>query len=144
MDRKELQEILNQNKLWVDSKGKEGRQAPLAGAALFGVDFTGADLEGANLAGANLIGANLAGANLRDTYLRGADLCGAKGILQWQSPQGCRRVCYSVKHRNCVMHRLECFWGTTEEAVEAIRKKYGENSLYEKFLLLQAEALEKE
>lgn len=30
------------------------------------------------------------------------------------------------------------------EAVEAIRRKYGENSLYEKFLLMQVEALEQE
>jgi hypothetical protein len=39
------------------------------------------------------------------------------------------------------MFKLGCFWGTTEEAVKAIRKKYGEGSTYEKQLLLASEVL---
>ena len=83
--------------------------------------------------------AYLVGANLTGAYLKGA-----RGILQWQSPQGEKRICYSVKAEDCVMHKLGCFWGTTDEAVEAIRKKYGENSLYEEFLLMQVKAQEQE
>ena len=123
--------------------------ADLRGAHLEGANLRYADLRGAYLYDANLEGANLEGANLRDANLEGADLYGAnlrgaKGILQWQTPQGLKCICYSVKHDDCVMHKLGCFWGTTNEAVEAIRKKYGDGSLYEKFLLMQVEALEGE
>ena len=45
----ELKSILDQHKLWVETKGKQGVCADLAGA----------DLEFANLSGANLSGANL-------------------------------------------------------------------------------------
>ena len=118
--------------------------ANLEGANLRYANLYGANLYGAYLTGANLYGAYLEGANLEGANLEGANLVGATGILQWQSPQGLKRICYSVKHDDCVMHKLSCFWGTTDEAVEAIRKKYGEGSLYEQFLLMQAEALESE
>lgn len=109
-----------------------------------GADLSGANLSGVNLSYANLSCANLYDANLNGAYLRSAILRGAKGVIQWQSPQGEKRICISVKHSECVMHKLGCFWGTTDEAVENIRRKYGENSLYEKFLLMQVEALEAE
>lgn len=112
----DIKKILDDHKLWRETGGEKGARADLADA----------DLEGANLEGA---------------FLKGAFLKGARGILQWQSPQGEKRICYSVKAEDCVMHKLGCFWGATEEAVEAIREKYGESSLYEKFLLMQAEAL---
>ena len=84
-----------------------------------------------------LINANLGGADLS-----GANLSGATGITQWLAPQGMKRICFSVKHDECIMHNLVgCFWGDTQEAVKAIREKYGKNSLYEQFLLLQAKAL---
>ena len=161
-----IKKILDDHKLWVETNGKGGNRANLrdanleranlvvanleranlVGANLEGADLVGANLEranlvGANLYGANLEGANLYGANLEGADLYGADLRGARGILQWQAPQGEKRICYSVKAEDCVMHKLGCFWGATDEAVEAIRKKYGEGSLYEKFLLMQAEAL---
>ena len=121
--------------------GANLKGAYLDGANLYGANLEGANLKGAGLEGANLHGANLVGANLERANLVGADLRGARGILQWQAPQGEKRICYSVKAEDCVMHKLGCFWGATDEAVEAIRKKYGEGSLYEKFLLMQAEAL---
>ena len=157
-----IKKILDDHKLWLDGKGGERadlREANLYGANLsranlYGADLReanlyGADLREANLYGANLSRANLSEADLSRADLRGANLSGAsleraKGILQWQAPQGIKRICYSVKHDNCIMHQLGCFWGTTEEAVEAIRKKYGEGSLYEEFLLLQVKALEAE
>jgi uncharacterized protein YjbI with pentapeptide repeats len=132
----DIKKILDDHKLWRETGGEKG-----ARANLFGANLECADLEGADLAGANLEGANLYGADLRGANLYGADLEGARGILQWQSPQGEKRICYSVKAEDCVMHKLGCFWGTTDEAVEAIRNKYGEGSLYEKFLLMQVEAL---
>ena len=156
-----IKKILDDHTLWRETGGEKGARAYLRGADLryanleganlskanlYGTYFRyaylyGADLEGADLRYANLYGANLYGAYLTGANLYGAYLVGAKGILQWQSPQGLKRICYSVKHDDCVMHKLSCFWGTTDEAVEAIRNKYGEGSLYEQFLLMQAEAL---
>lgn len=103
-----------------------------------------ADLREAYLHGADLREAYLYRADLYRAYLHGADLYRAKKIMQWQAPQGEKRICYSVKHDSCVMHKMGCFWGNTEEAVTAIREKYGENSLYEKLCFLNAHALEME
>ena len=98
MNRKELNDILENHKKWLD--GEEGgvcanlrdadlrdadlrdadlidanlrdanlRDANLSGANLSGADLSGADLSGANLSGANLSGADLSGANLIDANL---------------------------------------------------------------------------
>ena len=156
-----IKKILDEHNLWLQTGGKEGARADLRGANLSGVNLNDADLRGANLRyaylndaylhGANLCyadlryanlgGANLGGANLHGADLQGAVFYGAKGIIQWQAPQGERRICYSVKYDDCVMQQLGCFWGTTDEAVEAIRNKYGQDSLYEQFLLMQVQAL---
>ena len=162
-----VQKKLKDHKLWVETHGEEGVQANLRGANLRGANLSSANLRGANLSSTNLCDADLyradlycadlycadlRGADLRDTNLRGADLFkanleganlwGARGILQWQAPQGEKRICYSVKHQECVMHQLGCFWGTSDEAVEAIRKKYGNGSLYEEVLTLMTKCLE--
>ena len=152
--RMNIKKILDEHKLWLDTGGKEGARANLGGANLRGAVFHGANLSdaylgGANFSGVNLRYANLGGADLRGANLRYADLqgtvfYGAKGIIQWQAPQGEKRICYSIKYDDCVMHKLGCFWGATDEAVKAIRKKYGAGSLYEKFLLMQVEGLEGE
>ena len=73
----ELNEILANHKLWIDSNSKYGNDADLSGA-----DLRDANLRDANLRGANLNGADLRDANLRDANLRGANLddaalCGA-------------------------------------------------------------------
>jgi hypothetical protein len=130
--------ILQKHSDWLnDIKG--GVKADLSGA-----DLSDANLIGVNLRGADLEDANLYGANLNDADLENADLRCAKGIIHWQSPVGIKRTCYSVKHDNCVMHKLGCFYGNTEKAVTAIRKKYGDNSMYEQLLLLNAKALQAE
>ena len=127
--------------------GADLSRADLSGANLRHANLSGADLERADLRRANLSGANLSGTDLSGTDLSGADLrradlrC-AMGIMQWQAPQGEKRTCYSVKHADCVMHKLGCFWGDTKDAVSAIRLKYGDDSLYEEFLLMQVKALE--
>jgi hypothetical protein len=125
-----------------DLTGAYLRGAGLRGADLAGADLRGANLEDADLRGASLIDANLIDANLIDAYLAGADLRGAKSILQWQAPQGQKRICYSVKHADRVMHKLGCFWGDTDKSIKAIREKYGDNSMYEQLLVLNAKALE--
>ena len=61
MNRKELNDILENHKKWLE--GEEG--------------WVCADLSGADLSGADLIDANLRDANLRDADLSGADLSGA-------------------------------------------------------------------
>ncbi len=85
----ELETILEQHKLWLDSNGKEGKRADLFDADLTGADLSRANLRCAELSGANLTcaslisanltraklsGANLSDANLTWTYLSGADL----------------------------------------------------------------------
>ena len=140
----DIQKTLEDHKMWVLTEGKAGIKADLHGAYLRDVNLQGAYLRFVNLRYAYLRYAYLHGTDLHGAYLHGADLRGARGILQWQAPQGEKRICYSVKHDDCVMHKIECFWGTTDEALGAIRKKYGEDSLYEKFLLMQVEALEGE
>lgn len=112
-----------------------------SGADLSEADLSGADLSRANLSGADLIGASFRGASFRGASLRGADLQGVAGAIQWQAPQGCKRICLSVVHGDKVMHKIGCFWGDTDEAAAAIIKNYGENSIYEKIMRLNAEAL---
>ena len=68
----ELETILEQHKLWLDSNETEGKCANLSGA-----DLTDANLERANLSCANLTGADLTGADLTDAILIDADLTSA-------------------------------------------------------------------
>jgi uncharacterized protein YjbI with pentapeptide repeats len=70
----QLEEILSEHKLWLDSHGGKGKRADLREASLVWVDLEGADLQGADLRGVNLLGAHLEGADLREANLRGADL----------------------------------------------------------------------
>jgi hypothetical protein len=163
MKQEKLNKILQKHNDWLnDIEG--GAQADLEGADLENADLEGANLEDSYLKGANLKGANLSGANLIGACLGNADLSGAnlenadlvyadlqnanlyntKGFIQWQSPVGIRRICYTFKEDGCVMHKLGCFYGNTEKAVTAIRKKYGDGSMYEQLLLLNAKALEVE
>ena len=70
----ELKSILDQHKSWVETRGKQGYFAYLAGADLTGANLYGAYLWDANLTGANLSGADLGGANLYYADLTGANL----------------------------------------------------------------------
>ena len=72
MRKKELTEILERHKLWLNNEG--GERANLIGANLKGANLRYANLTGANLSDANLIDANLIDANLRGAYLIGAYL----------------------------------------------------------------------
>ena len=82
MKKEELNKILDDHKLWVESIGKKGKRAYLKGADLYSADLYNANLYGVNLYGAVLAGANLKGANLYyadlyDANLLGANLLGA-------------------------------------------------------------------
>ncbi|HLJ41748.1 MAG TPA: pentapeptide repeat-containing protein, partial [Candidatus Acidoferrales bacterium] len=73
----ELDEIVEDHRAWVESRGEDGRKADLIGANFEGVDLMGAELPGANLLRANLKGADLLLADLRGACLIEADLSGA-------------------------------------------------------------------
>ena len=78
----DIQKVLEQHKIWVDSNGKEGERADLSDATLINLDLSGVDLRGAqlrdiNLSGADLRNTNLSDADLTDANLRGAWLMGA-------------------------------------------------------------------
>jgi hypothetical protein len=152
----ELTEILQKHKDWlngvaggiradlsgIDLKNSVLRNVNLKNANLYRANLSGCDLTNSNLMGANLNFVNLKNANLENASLYGAELRNAKGIIHWQSPIGMKRTCYSVKYDYCVMHKIGCFWGDTGEAVTAIRKKYGNDSMYEQLLLLNTKAME--
>lgn len=92
--RGDLDKILAQHKLWVESKGKTGARADLSNAVLSGADLRRADLsyanlefsdlsnaqfggyyvgqDGADLSHAYLLAANLSFASLSDAHLEGA------------------------------------------------------------------------
>ncbi|ENG6270425.1 pentapeptide repeat-containing protein [Yersinia enterocolitica] len=97
MNLTDLNKILGEHKIWIESYRKNGSRADLRDADLYGANLCDAnlcdanlyganlrdanlcdaDLYGANLCDANLCDANLRDANLCDADLRGADLCGA-------------------------------------------------------------------
>ncbi|HGC8062654.1 TPA: pentapeptide repeat-containing protein [Yersinia enterocolitica] len=82
MNLTDLNKILGEHKIWIESYRKNGSRANLCGADLRDANLCDANLCGANLCGANLrdanlYGANLCGADLRDANLCGANLCGA-------------------------------------------------------------------
>ena len=82
LTQEELDSILADHKLWLETECTKGKRADLRGAKLDGAnlreaDLRGAKLDGANLREADLHGAKLDGANLREADLRGAKLDGA-------------------------------------------------------------------
>ncbi|MBX9479197.1 pentapeptide repeat-containing protein [Yersinia enterocolitica] len=77
MNLTDLNKILGEHKIWVESYRKSGSRADLSDADLSGADLSGANLSGANLRGADLRGADLRGADLSGADLRGANLRGA-------------------------------------------------------------------
>lgn len=71
MDKNEIQEMLEQHKLWINRNG--GKRIDLCSIDLRGADLNGADLRGANLQDVRLCGADLSYADLRYAHLRNAD-----------------------------------------------------------------------
>ena len=133
MTQELINKKLEEHKIWLDTDGEEGTPA----------DLERADLYEANLYKANLYKADLNGANLRGADLRGADLNGAKNIASFSTMSGENRTGYAVKHKDCVMLKLGCFWGTSDEAIQEIREKYGKESHYEELIKLYTDILTK-
>ena len=72
----DINQIIEQHALWLDTNGEEGSRANLTRANLYGVSLTHVNLSRANLYGANLTQANLTQANLDGVNLYGANLAG--------------------------------------------------------------------
>ncbi|HHH0392624.1 TPA: pentapeptide repeat-containing protein [Yersinia enterocolitica] len=77
MNLTDLNKILGEHKIWVESYRENGSRANLRDANLRDANLRDADLRDANLRGANLRDADLRGADLRGADLRGANLRGA-------------------------------------------------------------------
>lgn len=105
MKRQELETILINHIKWINNEKGGGR--------------------------ANLRGADLWGADLRRADLGGADLRGALSIMSFGPVGKERRIGYVVKHEECIMVKLGCFWEPELDAVKAIKAKYGESSNYQ-------------
>ena len=76
-----VQKLLKDHCRWVESQGREGRQADLSRFELAGADLFGVNLKFASLSGACLTGADLSDGNLENARLEGADL--KKASLAW-------------------------------------------------------------
>ena len=78
MDKDELQEILDNHRLWLGSEGVKAdlSEADLSGARLDRANLSGANLSSTDLSGARLDGANLSGIDLSGAKLWGVDLSG--------------------------------------------------------------------
>ena len=77
MDRDELEEILAEHKVWVNTGGIMGKRADLRDSDLSGLSLSKAELGEAKLARANLANMNLSCANLKYANLSRANLQGA-------------------------------------------------------------------
>ena len=125
----DINQIIEQHALWLDTDGEEGSRANLTRANLYGVNLTrvnlthanlthanlnGANLEGANLYGVNLTRANLTHVNLTRAKLDCANLDGASGNLNNLKSVFCDTypVTYTaeVMQIGCQCHKLEDWW----------------------------------
>lgn len=77
MNKQELNKILEQHAIWLETEGKEGKRAVLKGADFYGQTFKKTDLRRADLRDVNFSTANLVEVNFIGADLRGADFCGA-------------------------------------------------------------------
>ena len=105
----DINQIIEQHALWLDTDGKEGSRANLTHANLACVNLTRANLTRANLYGAILTRANLTHANLDYAKLDGAsgNLNNLKSVFCDTYP-----VTYTaeVMQIGCQCHKLEDWW----------------------------------
>lgn len=121
MKQKELDEILESHKRWL--QGRDGERAELYEANLSGAHLSGADLYGANLTEADLCEADLTGANLRQANF--ANVTGLS-VLCVQVNTSCenRKITY-IPSLNVVT--AGCFQGTFEEFAERVEEEHKDN-----------------
>ena len=130
----EIQAVLEEHRLWLDSNREKGKRADFSGKNLQEAHLVdenlrmanlfGANLEGANLEGANLFGANLYGANLRRAILRRANLFGAileganlfganleganlNGVIGFENTANTSFLTKNIQHYEQTISRLE-------------------------------------
>jgi len=130
-----INQIIEQHALWLDTAGEEGSRANLEGANLARANLVRANLEGANLACANLVRANLVRANLSCANLEGANLAranleGAIGNLSHLKSIFCETypVTYTAElmQIGCQCHKLEDWWSFDDGRILAMN---GEKAL---------------
>ena len=141
MKQKELDEILESHKRWL--QGRDGERADLyeanlSGAHLRGADLTEAYLRRANLSGAHLSGADLYGANLTEADLCEADLTGANlRQANFANVTGLSVLCVQV-NTSCENRKITyipslnvvtagCFQGTFAEFEKRVEKEHRNN-----------------
>ncbi len=77
LSKQELDKIIDNHKLWLNSECEKGERADLSYADLRYVNLSYADLDNADLSYADLSNANLHNANLHNANLHNADLSNA-------------------------------------------------------------------
>ena len=142
MNQKELNEILEKHKKWLngDQNGERANlsNADLRRANLIGTDLIGANLIGTDLSNADLSNVNLSGANLTFADLSNSDLSNTK--LNWintQELKGQKIISAQVdtsRKNNLISYWADlgiwttgCFQGTLEELKESIEKTHKDN-----------------
>ena len=146
MTQAELDQVLQQHALWLQSNGDQGAQADLSHADLFhtslsyanltgaslsradlsGVDLTGANLSRADLSGAGLYHANLTGAQLAGVSLSGVSLSHANLTGTQISADTRLHQCSDFRHLTCspdalpwlILHPKWSEWKSTVTVVE--------------------------
>ena len=121
MKQTELNEILESHKLWLETNGKSGERANLAGVDLRRanlryvdlkhVNLSYSNLEAVDLAFSNLEGANLAFSNLEDSNLVGVNLTDIYGkeIITLQAGKHFAYYCDNLIKIGCETHNVQ-FW----------------------------------
>ena len=114
MKQEELNQILNEHKLWLRCEG--GKRA----------DLRSADLSGASLRSADLSGADLSGANLRSAYLSGADTDKRYIVISCIGSRKDSTVyCFDDDELWC-----GCFHGTLTEFAAKVEETHKNNPRY--------------
>jgi hypothetical protein len=140
--QEQLNEILKLHKLWLLDNTK-GQRADLSNADFRHADFSYTNLSNANFSNTNLSNANFnyayldyanfsnanlkyanfSNTNLSNAYLNYANFSFAKNIIAFQKLNG--RMCYAVKHTNCIMIQAGCFWNNINEFEKQAIEEYG-------------------
>ena len=95
MDAYQIEEILEEHRVWLATDGKNGARANFEKASLEPIKLAKADLRMANFRGANLVNTDLREANLQEADLIAADLSNAnlKGAGLQKAELNSARLC---------------------------------------------------
>lgn len=126
MEQKELHEILESHKSWL--QGGNGERADLHDADLRLANLYGVDLRGVDLRGADLRGADLHGADLHDADFRWANFANVTGlsVLSVQVNTSCENLKITYIPSLDVV-TAGFFKGTFEEFEERVEEEHKNN-----------------